>query len=282
MTLKGKRVLVTGAGRGIGRVIALKFASEGAEILLLARSESELMETSSQISSMGGKSHLFVCDIASEESVKSAVSSAHKTCGPVEILVNNAGVQPPIGPFAGIDVKEWKENVEVNLFGSVHVTLSVLPDMIAAKKGKIISLSGGGATSPRPNFSAYAVSKTAIVRFSETLAVELKEYNIDVNAVSPGAVNTKMLDEVLFAGTLAGKEARDAEKRKGSGGDDPRLAAELVCFLASDESDGITGKLISARWDPWKEESFLVKLKADKDFATLRRIDDKYFEKRGG
>ena len=119
-----------------------------------------------------------------------------------------------------------------------------------------------------------------MVRLTETLAVELKEYNIDVNAISPGAVNTKMLEEVLQAGTMAGKEAAEAEKRKEVGGDDPLLAAELVSFLASDGSDGITGKLISAKWDPWRDEDFQRQLRADKDFATLRRIDGKYFEKR--
>lgn len=279
MNLSGKNVLITGAGRGIGRAIALRCASEGARVVLLARTGSELTETSDQISSIGGESHPFVCDISSVESVKDAVSFAREKCGRVDVLVNNAGIQPPIGPFAAADIREWERNVEVNLFGAVHVTSAVLPEMISRKKGKIINLSGGGSTSPRPNFSAYAVSKTAIVRLTETLAIELAEFQIDVNAISPGAVNTKMLEEVLTAGALAGKEVNDAEKRKESGGDAPDLAADLVCFLASDESDGITGKLISALWDPWREETFRARLKSDKDFATLRRIDDKYFEK---
>ena len=282
MTLKGKNALVTGAGRGIGRAIALRCASEGAKVVLLARTASELNETSDQISGLGGESYAVVCDISSAKSVNDAVSFARKKCGLIDVLVNNAGVQPPMGPFAGVNIDEWKKNVKINLFGTLHCVQAVLPEMMQRKKGKIINLSGGGSTSPRPNFSAYAVSKTAIVRFTETLAVELREFNIDANAVSPGAVNTKMLDEVLLAGHLAGKEASDAEKRKRSGGDDPEVAAELVCFLASEASDGITGKLISARWDPWREESFRSRLKSDKDFATLRRIDDKYFEKRGG
>ena len=280
MNLKGKNIIVTGAGRGIGRVIALKCASEGAKLVLLARTESELNETSRQISSAGGRSKAFVCDIASSRSVTEALSSAGKEFGQAEVLVNNAGVQPPIGPFAETDLDEWKRNIEINLFGTVNMTRGVLPDMIARKKGKIINLAGGGSTSPRPNFSAYGVGKTGIVRFTETIAVELRGYGIDVNAVSPGAVNTRMLDEVLDAGTLAGREASDARTRKAVGGDDPELAAELICFLASDASDGITGKLISARWDPWKEQSFRARLREDKDFATLRRIDDKYFEKR--
>jgi len=279
MNLKGKNIIITGAGRGIGRAIALKCSSEGAKVAILARTESELKETAEQISRAGGTAHLFVCNIASADDVNEAVSFARRKSGSIDVLVNNAGIQPPIAPFAESDLGEWKKNVEVNLFGTVHMIRSVLPDMISRRKGKIVNLSGGGSTSPRPNFSAYAVSKTAVVRLTETLAVELKEYNIDVNAISPGAVNTKMLEEVLQAGTMAGKEAAEAEKRKEAGGDDPLLAAELVSFLASDRSDGITGKLISAKWDPWRDEEFQRQLRADKDFATLRRIDDKYFRK---
>ncbi len=282
MILNGKSVLITGAGRGIGRVIALKCASEGATVVLLARTASELNETAAHISKLGGKSYAFVCDIESEKNVASTLSSVKQKCGHVDVLVNNAGIQLPIGAFADVDISEWKKNVKVNLFGTIHVTAGLLPDMIARKKGKIINLSGGGSTSPRPNFSAYAVSKTSVVRFTETLAAELRRFNIDVNAISPGAVNTKMLDEVLTAGPRAGKEARDAEKRKATGGDDPQLAAELVCFLASDESDGITGKLISARWDPWESADFQADLRQESDLATLRRIDRRHFAKAGG
>lgn len=281
MILRNKTVLVTGAGRGIGQVIAMKCAAEGARLILLARTESELNKTSELIKERGGEANPFGCDISSDDDVRGVLDSATKACGDVDVLVNNAGVQPPIGPFADVDMDEWKRNVGVNLFGLVHVTAGVVPGMVARKKGKIVNLSGGGSTSPRPNFSAYAVSKTAIVRLTETLAVELRESHIDVNAVSPGAINTRMLDEVIQAGSLAGKEAGDAGKRKESGGDNPEMAADLICFLASDESDGITGKLISARWDPWKEDSFRNKLRSDKDLATLRRIDNKFYEKSG-
>ena len=280
MMLSGKTVLITGAGRGIGRAIALECASQGGNIILLARTHSELANTAAEISRAGGNSLIFVCDISSASKVNKAVSSAKRELGEIDVLVNNAGIQPPIGPFSETDIREWKRNIEINLFGTANVISTVLPGMIARQKGKIINLSGGGSTSPRPNFSAYAISKTALVRFTEILAVELFESHIDVNAISPGAVNTKMLDEVLLAGARAGKEATDAERRRDKGGDDPELAATLVCYLASDESDGITGKLISARWDPWRELSFREKLRSDKDFATLRRIDDNYYAKR--
>ena len=277
MILAGKTVLVTGGGRGIGRAIALKCASEGANVALLARTATELNETSDRISNLGGQSSPVVCDISSMKDVGRAILNARETYGHIDVLVNNAGIQPPIGPFESISIDEWEKNVRVNIFGTIHVTKSVLPEMIVRRRGKIINLSGGGSTSPRANFSAYAVSKTAIVRFTEILAIELTQYNIDVNAISPGAVNTKMLEEVLNAGPLAGTEAFDAEKRRDTGGDDPEIAGELACFLASDDSDGITGKLINAKWDPWREKVFQENLRQDRDIATLRRIDEKQY-----
>ncbi len=277
MILKGKNIIVTGGGRGIGRVIARKCASEGAAVVLLARTLSELQETQSGIESFGGRSYVKVCDISDEVSVKEAVSFALNACGSIDVLVNNAGVQPPIGLFTDTDVAAWKKNVEINLFGALHCTRAVLPEMIRKKKGKIVNVSGGGSTSPRPNFTAYAASKTALVRLTETLAVELKKVNVDINAISPGAINTRMLEEVIQAGETSGEELAAASKRKSAGGDDPEAAAELVAFLASDASDGITGKLISAKWDPWRELAFQERLRSDKDLGTLRRIDGRIY-----
>lgn len=274
MNLSGKSVIVTGAGRGIGKVIAAKCASQGATVILLGRTLSELQEAQSEVEKLGGGSYVKVCDISDERSVEEAVSFALEKCNSLDVLVNNAGVQPPIGPFSETGAAAWKKNIEINLFGAIHCTREVLPEMLQRRKGKIINISGGGSTSARPNFTAYAVSKTALVRFTETLAIELKGLNIDVNAISPGAINTRMLDEVIQAGELSGDELAAASKRKLNGGDNPEAAADLVAFLASDASDGITGKLISAKWDPWREKAFQERLRSEKDLATLRRIDD--------
>jgi 3-oxoacyl-[acyl-carrier protein] reductase len=141
------------------------------------------------------------------------------------------------------------------------------------KSGKIINISGGGATSPRPDFSAYATAKCALVRFTETLAEELKDFGIDVNAVSPGAMNTRMLDEVLEAGPRAARrEYAAALNRREEGGASPENAAELVAMLASNLCDGITGKLISAVWDDWKQLPERAKELAATDAYTLRRV----------
>jgi len=141
-------------------------------------------------------------------------------------------------------------------------------------RGKIINLSGGGATTPLPRISAYAASKAAIVRLTETLAEELREFTIAVNAVAPGALNTRLLDEVLAAGSdVVGKEFYEKSlKQRDSGGAPLEKAARLCVYLASEVSDGITGKLISAPWDPWESLHEYREQLAKSDVYTLRRI----------
>ena len=280
MILKNKKVILTGAGGGIGSVIADKLAEEGAAIVLIDLVQLALEETLKKIKVKSSSSFYIVTDISTERQVKTACEEIDNKIGDVDVLVNSAGVQAPIGNFYLNDLEKWKKNIEVNLLGTVNFTYHVLSSMMKKKKGKIINFSGGGSTSPRPALSAYAVAKTAVVRFTETIAEELKDYNIDVNAVAPGAINTKMLDEVLQVGKSAGKEYFDALKRKDEGGNSPELVADLICFLASEKSDGITGKLISAPWDPWVSKDFQELLRTDKDLGTLRRIDSKTYYKR--
>ena len=280
MLLKNKNIILTGAGRGIGRVIAQMCDREGANLALIDIIEENLLGTLELLKNQNKQTFIKLLDISAQESVKkNFVEIINKFKGKIDILINNAGIQSPIGEFSSNEIISWKRNFEINLFGTAHCIHAVLPFMMKGKYGKIINLSGGGSTSPRPNFTAYGVSKTAIVRFTETLAVELKPYNIDINSISPGAINTKMLDEILNKKDKAGKEYFNALSRKKKGGNDPEIAANLICFLASSLSDGITGKLISAIWDPWQDTGFQTMLKEDKDLATLRRIDNKYFER---
>ena len=280
MMLKNKTILLTGAGRGMGREIAMTCAREGAKMILISRTENELEETLQLIIKESPESFYLTADISNESEIAECFLKIKSRCKRIDVLINNAGIQHPIGLFHQNDFVLWKKNIEVNLFGAAWLTHLVLPDLLTAGKGKIINLSGGGSTGPRPNFSAYAVSKTAIVRFTENLAEEYKDHHIDVNAISPGAVNTRMLEEVLAADSMAGSEFRDALQRKEKGGTDPSIAARLISFLASDRSDGITGKLISAPWDPWQDDGFQELLRTDKNLATLRRIDNKtYYRK---
>jgi NAD(P)-dependent dehydrogenase (short-subunit alcohol dehydrogenase family) len=277
VNLHGKIVMVTGGGRGIGRSVAQACAGRGATLILLARTQSELQETVASISDNSPHSYYEVCDVSNSGDVRRVVGTIVKEIGRIDGLVNLAAVQSPIGRFTDNSLADWWRTLEINLYGTVAVIKEVLPVMMRQGKGKVVNFAGGGATSPRENFSAYAISKTAVVRLTETLALELKEHHIDVNAVAPGAVNTKMLTDVLEAREAAGRELVEAARRKSDGGDNPLLAADLVSFLLSEESDGITGKLISAKWDPWRDKSFQDILRNDADIATLRRIDLKSF-----
>ena len=272
--LQGRVAIVTGGGRGIGQAIARTFAFHGAAVVVAARSSDEILETEQLILSDGGVCTAVSVDVADHESVGHLIRQTLEAYHSINILVNNAGIQGPIGPMIENNWQEWENTIRVNLVGTFLCSKAVLPTMVSQKQGKIINLSGGGATAPRPNFSAYGASKAAIVRLTETMAAELKEYNIQVNSIAPGAVNTKLLDEVLEAKERAGMEAEQALVRSREGGTPPTLAAELALFLASYKSDTITGKLVAAPhddWQQWDEERMADLM--ERPWLTLRRID---------
>jgi NAD(P)-dependent dehydrogenase (short-subunit alcohol dehydrogenase family) len=274
MKLDNQVALITGAGRGIGRAIAMAFARQGADLALVARTESELEETAQMIRAAGHRVVAVTADVSHREYVERAVSQALETFDRVDVLVNNAGVQPPIGPLWQNDADEWMRAVAVNLFGPMLCIKAVLPGMMERKRGKIVNLSGGGATGPRPNFGAYAASKAALVRLTETLAMELAPYNIQINALAPGAINTRMLDQVLAAGELAGAELAQAQRRTERGGASIERAAQLAVFLASADSDGLTGKLVAAPHDDWQTwDAARIAALNESPWYTLRRID---------
>jgi 3-oxoacyl-[acyl-carrier protein] reductase len=192
----------------------------------------------------------------------------------VDVLINNAAVQGPIGPAWINDIAGWEAAIQVNLVAPMAICRAVVPKMIAAGGGSIINLSGGGATGPRPNFSAYASAKAALVRFSETLAQEAKPHGVKVNCIAPGAMKTSMMDQVLAVGTaLAGAREIDlATQVVADGGSSMARVAELALFLASSASEGITGKLISAVWDDWQRWPQHLSELETSDVYTLRRI----------
>lgn len=279
MKLEDKTAIVTGSGRGIGRAIALAMAKEGADVVVLSRTLSEVEETAAEIRVLNRRSLALKIDVSKITQVKRMVELTMREFGKIDILVNNAGVQGPIGPLVENGFAEWVDTININLIGTFSCCKAVLPTMIKQRQGRIINLSGGGATGPRPRFSAYATSKTAVVRLTETLAEEVKKFNVQVNAVAPGPINTRMHDQVLAAGQTAGENALAVSRRVKSGtGTPPEIPAGLVIFLASDESDGLTGRLISAVWDDWK--TTMVKRIPhimSKHIYTLRRIDDFFF-----
>lgn len=273
MKLKDKVAVVTGAGRGIGKAIALAFAREGADVVVVSRTPSEVKETAAQIEALGRHALALRVDVSRVQDVENMVASATEEFGRIDVLVNNAGILGPVGPLVENDVKHWIETIKVNLIGTFLCCEVVLPVMIAQRKGKIINISGGGAAYPNPRFSAYATSKAAVVRLTDTLAEELREFNIQVNAIAPGAINTGIQEEILAAGKVAGEKAlAEARKVRETGGTPLNVPAALAVFLASEESEGLTGKLISAVWDDWQNLGKRVSEIVSTDLYTLRRV----------
>jgi NAD(P)-dependent dehydrogenase (short-subunit alcohol dehydrogenase family) len=215
-----------------------------------------------------------VADVSNAAEVEALVAKVTHELGGLDGLVNNAGIYGPKGLTEEVDWTAWAKAVEINLFGTVLPCRAVLPGFRKRGTGKIINLSGGGATAPLPRFSAYAASKAAVVRFTETLAEELRGTAIDVNAVAPGALNTRLLDEAIAAGpSQVGQAFYDrALKQKADGGAPLEKGAALCAFLLSSESDGITGRLLSAVWDPWADLPGRRAELAESDVYTLRRI----------
>ncbi|MFA6029796.1 MAG: SDR family oxidoreductase [Elusimicrobiota bacterium] len=276
LRLEGRAALVTGASQGLGRAIAARFAAEGADLVLCARTARALEEAREELAGAlapGRRLVTVAADVSKGEDVERLAKTALEEFPDLGVIVNNAGVYGTFGPLEEVDWSDWVRTIEVNLLGPALVCRAFLPHLKRRRGGKIINLSGGGATAPMPRISAYAASKAALVRMTETLAEETRGLGIDVNAVAPGAMNTRMLEQALAAGPelLGAKVHERLLKQKKEGGVPPAKAAALCAFLASAESDGITGKLLSAVWDPWAELPGRRK-ELETDIYTLRRI----------
>jgi len=277
MTPSRRVALITGASRGLGVAIAEHLAADGFHLVLTARSGEQLRAVAGALETRmadGQRVVWHAVDVSRPDDVTRAFACAESTFGTVDVLVCNAGVYGPLGPSESVDWLEWAQAVEINLYGVVLACRAAVPIMRRAGHGKIIALSGGGATKALPRFSAYAASKAAVVRFVETLAEELAGTGIDVNAIAPGSLNTQLLDEVLDAGPERVGEDFYARslRQKAEGGTSLSTPAELVAFLASAASDGITGRLIAAVWDDWRNLPRHREQLARSDVFTLRRI----------
>jgi NAD(P)-dependent dehydrogenase (short-subunit alcohol dehydrogenase family) len=275
--LRGKNIIITGASRGLGVHIARAMWDNGANLLLAARSADALMSLKDDFErdqAVDQEIHITAADFALSTAAGLILNEAQKVWGRLDGLVNNAGILGPVGPLWKNPWNAWEETIQVNLLAPVSLCRACIGWMKEGGQGKIINLSGGGATGPRPNFSAYAVAKTGVVRFTEILAEEVRYHNIQVNSIAPGALNTDMLEAVLEQDPEdVGKHEYDgALKQKKGGGASPERAARLCVFLASSASDGITGKLISAIWDPWEELPRHIQDLSEGDIYTLRRI----------
>ena len=231
MLLNDKAALITGGGRGIGKAIALAYAREGARIAICARTVPEVEDTIREARSLGGECYGFSCDVSSEESVQRLLENVEEKFDRLDVLVNNAGVMNRPVPIVELPVEKWDYVIAVNLRGSFLVTRAVLPRMMRQRSGSIINLSSSIGRGAYANYGAYAVSKWGIEGFTQTLAAEMKSYEIRVNSVSPGYVATKMT---------------------GYAGSQPESVTEVFLYLASDESKKLTGKMLSA--SDWKSQ----------------------------
>lgn len=275
--LSGKVAIITGANQGLGLEIAKQYIAEGADVMLCARNNDLLQEVRANLAAKAAPGQQIIAqagDVSVEADTKALVQTTLAQLGDCHILVNNAGIYGPKGEIEEVDWTDWVKAMEINVFGSILMTRAVLPHFKQQRRGKIIQLSGGGATNPLPRLSAYATSKAAIVRFAETLAEEVRDWGIEVNAVAPGALNTRMLDEILAAGPEKVGQAfyERSLKQKQSGGAPLDRGAELAVFLGTSASNGITGKLISAIWDNWEQWPLHLDELAKSDIYTLRRI----------
>lgn len=266
----GKSILITGAGRGIGKRFALGFAAKGARVGLLARSKSELNAAKLEIEHAGGNALAIEADVRNYEQMSVAADRMKARFGGIDILICAAAIHGPIGPFVDAEPKAWASAVDINLTGVAHSLQVALPGMIARRSGKIIVLSGGGAAYGRPNFSAYAASKAAVARFVETVAEEVHAHNVQINLLGPGGAYTHMTDEIILAGDLAGdKEVDEAKKVRTTGGIPPERQLELAAFLASARSNHISGKFLHVK-DNFKK---LEKVAPENpEMFTLRRV----------
>jgi NAD(P)-dependent dehydrogenase (short-subunit alcohol dehydrogenase family) len=277
MKLRNLVTVVTGASQGLGRAIADQFVKEGAHVAICAR-DGALLETVrrqlEEVANSGQRVLAYAGDVSSRDQMQELFRRTEQEIGLVDVLVNNAGVYGPKGPSESVDLDEWSRALEINLLGTFIPTRFAIAQMKKKGAGKIVNLSGGGATNPLPRLSAYAASKAAVVRLTETLAEELREFSIAVNVIAPGALNTRLLHEVLQAGPeLVGTGFYEkAVKQRETGGAPLEKGVALCVYLASTASDGITGKLLSALWDPWEKLSHCRAELAASDIYTLRRI----------
>jgi|SRR3989344_5390344 len=281
--LSKKTALVTGGARGIGFAIAKELITQETKVVICSRTQSDLQKALITLNRKGKVAYGTICDVSKLADCKKLIEFSFNSLGKIDVLVNNAGIYGSIGPFEKVNLKDWQTTLQINLMGMVYCSYLVIPSMEKNGGGKIINLCGAGVGGNKtmPRFSAYFTSKFAVAGFSEVLADELQEKNIQVNSVSPGAVNTYLNEYLIKEGpNKSGMEMyKQALRQKKEGGIPPQIVAKLVAFLSSDESDHISGRLLSAKWNP--PESMKEVKRFTENLFKLRRIDQKLFYEKG-
>lgn len=279
-SLMGKNAIITGGARGIGFAIAQELISQGAKVVICSRTKDELKKA--LLSLNEGKKVAFgiSCDVSKKNDCKKLIKFSKNKLRKIDILVNNAGIYGPIGPFEKVNLEDWEKAFRINFMSMAYCSYLVIPEMQKNKGGKIINLCGAGVGgNSLPRFSAYFASKFAVAGFTEVLADEVREKNIQVNSISPGGVNTYLNEYLLKVGSEKSGEKmyKQALMQKKTGGTSPELGAKLVAFLASKNSNYISGRLLSAKWNPPEK---LRKSKLTNNLYKLRRIDEELFSEK--
>jgi NAD(P)-dependent dehydrogenase (short-subunit alcohol dehydrogenase family) len=267
-----RTVVITGGASGIGEVISNAFILTGDNVIILSRNISKFYNFLSKNYAYKNQIFHYELDICLYDNVVSTFKEIHSTHGKIDVLINNAGILGPVGRFDQIDMDEILYNLNVNLCGSMNTMHAALKSMKERSFGKIINISGGGAVKPLPSLSAYSASKTALVRLTETLAIEYQQYNIHIYSIAPGFIVTGIHDPLFEKGVnLNAGLSEEFKTRITKGGDDPQLTANLCLFLSSEKSNHLSGKIISAIHDDWKSLESLPPLSP---LYTLRRVDN--------
>lgn len=278
MKLAGRTALITGSSRGLGATIAKQFVLEGADVIITARSGEELNQVADALrrDCRDGQSVWpLTCDVSETAEVDRFFEQVGSRISKLDALVNNASIFGPMGNLEVVSWAEWVETMKVNVIGTAYMCRMAIPLLKKSERGKVVNISGGGAAKPMPSLCAYATSKAAVMRFTEELAEELRAFNIDVNSVAPGPLNTRFVDEAIAAGPerLGLPLYEVIMNIRESGGTPFELGANLCVYLSSRLSDGVTGKSISARFDDWENLHERVSELDSSEIYTMRRID---------
>ena len=261
------RIVLTGSSSGIGRTLAERLTAAGHAVWGLSRRPPGAPEVGARHSR---------CDVSDWHALAEVARQVSAEWGRVDALVCCAGVQGAVGPAMTLSPAAWSDTVRLNLDGTFYSVAAFYPLLTSprVRRGKVVCLSGGGATGPRPNFSAYAVAKAGVVRLVETLAHEWTGQPLDINAVAPGALPTRLTEETLALGPekVGAAEYAAAQKTAAQGQGAFDKVSGLVDFLLSERSDGLTGRLLSAPWDPWQSLAERREELGGGDIYTLRRI----------
>jgi len=266
--LSGQVALVTGAGRGIGRAIALALSDAGASVAVCARSEDEISGTAGEIAARNGHALAIRADVAERQDVERMIAEVERDMGPIDLLVNNAAVAGPVGAIAATDPDDWWRTMEINVRGPLYCSVAVLPSMLKRGHGRIVNVSSGAGFAAWPMVSSYSVSKAALYRLAENLAAETRAHGVQVFAIDPGLVRTAMAEYGLSCGEPSVEQA--FEELFASGADvAPERAGQLVICLASGEADALSGRYLNVEADVREMVARLQEIE-DRDLYVMR------------